>query len=98
MSTVDEPTRVGVRSRQPAQALIEKVLADHATTPPRGALRRLAGAHPFDRDTRPWFLGALGEIELAQQLRHLPPSGYAVTTLDAAEEARITALVQCGVS
>ncbi|MGX1695187.1 NERD domain-containing protein [Microbacterium keratanolyticum] len=54
--------------------MIAEFLRAQATAPPRSAVRRLFGASPLSDDSRPWHLGALGELAVAQRLATLDPA------------------------
>lgn len=57
----------------PAAAVIAACLQAQASVPPRSGIARLFGRSPLSDDSRPWYLGALGELQVAQQLTKLGP-------------------------
>lgn len=57
----------------PAAAVIAACLQAQATVPPRSGASRLLGLSPLSNDSRPWYLGALGELQVAQRLARLGP-------------------------
>lgn len=52
----------------PAAAVIGACLNAQASVPPRSALAKLFGRSPLSTDSRPWYLGALGERRVAKRL------------------------------
>jgi hypothetical protein len=64
---------VTMRSRRPAQLVIDELLRQHGATPPRSALARFFGVSPLAADSVSWYLGATGEIEVGRILAQLPP-------------------------
>lgn len=60
-------------SRVPAHAVMTELLRAHAALPPRSRLARALGRSPLTDDTRPWFQGALGEVEVARHMARLEP-------------------------
>lgn len=54
-----------------AASVIAECLRVQATAPPRGALARASGRSPLSADSRPWYLGALGELDVAKRLESL---------------------------
>lgn len=57
----------------PAARVIAECLRVQAGVPPRGALARFFGRSPLSDDSRSWYLGALGEKQVAQRLAALGP-------------------------
>lgn len=74
MTTTDPTEQFG---STPAAAVIAACLQAQANVPPRSGVSRLFGRSPLSADSRPWYLGALGELQVAQQLAKLDP-GWAV--------------------
>lgn len=64
-------TRAGLRSRPAAYSVIDRCLTAQASSSPRSWLARQIGLSPLTADARPWFSGALGELEVARLLRGL---------------------------
>jgi hypothetical protein len=62
--------------RFPATSVIAECLRAQATEPPHTAVQRFFGVSPLGRDALPWYLGALGELEVAQRLAALGPGWY----------------------
>ncbi len=60
-----------LRDRVPGQAVITTLLEQQAAVRPRSRLMRLLGQTPLSAETAPWYLGALGEIEVGQVLAQL---------------------------
>lgn len=54
-------------------SVVEELLRNHRTTPPRNAIGRLFGFSPLADDSVSWYLGALGEIAVGKILAALPP-------------------------
>lgn len=72
----DVPTAPAVtddelRLRTPASAVIAETLRVQAGTPPRSACARLFGRTPLSPESQPWFLGAIGELEIGRVLDRL---------------------------
>lgn len=59
--------------RRPAASVIAECLRVQATVPPNTALQRFFGVSPLGRDAEPWYLGALGELDVARRLEALGP-------------------------
>lgn len=57
----------------PAAGVIAACLEAQASVPPRSGVSRLFGRSPLSDDSRPWYRGALGELQVAQQLAKLGP-------------------------
>jgi hypothetical protein len=55
-------------ARVPAAAVISACLSAQASVPSRSALAKLFGRSPLSTDSRPWYLGALGERRVAKRL------------------------------
>lgn len=62
-----------MRQRFAAQFIIEKLLHEQETKPPRGRLDRFLGRTPLAAASVGWYDGAKGEIEVGAQLATLPP-------------------------
>jgi hypothetical protein len=62
--------------RRPAASVIAECLRVQATVPSNTAVQRFFGASPLGRDAEPWYLGALGELEVARRLAALGPGWY----------------------
>jgi len=58
----------------PAAAVIAACLQAQASAPPRSGVARLFGRSPLSDDSRPWYLGALGELRVAEELAKLGPA------------------------
>lgn len=61
--------------RRPATSVIAECLRVQATVPENGAVQRF-GVSPLGRDAQPWYVGALGELEVARRLAALGPGWY----------------------
>jgi len=70
MTTTDPTEQFG---SIPAAAVIAACLQAQANVPPRSGVSRLFGRSPLSADSRPWYVGALGELQIAQQLAKLGP-------------------------
>lgn len=57
---------------------------------PRGTLGRALGRSPLSAESRPWFVGALGEVEVAERLRALGTRGEAWRVLHSVPVGRAT--------
>ncbi|WP_448811224.1 nuclease-related domain-containing protein [Agromyces bauzanensis] len=62
--------------RRPATSVIAECLRVQASVPPRTAAQRFFGISPLGRDAEPWFIGALGELDVAQRLGRLGAGWY----------------------
>lgn len=62
--------------RRPAASVIAECLRVQATVPPNTAVQRFFGVSPLGRDAEPWYVGALGELEVARRLAALGPGWY----------------------
>lgn len=54
-----------------AASVMTECLRVQADVPPRGALARTFGRSPLSEESRPWYLGALGELDVAGRLDSL---------------------------
>ena len=70
MSTI--PT-THMRERLAGQMVIDELLREQALTRPRSSVSKLLGRTPLSDESRPWYLGALGEIAVGRMLEQLPP-------------------------
>jgi hypothetical protein len=68
MTTRDPTEQFG---STPAAAVIAACLQTQSSVPTRSGVSRLFGRSPLSDDSRPWYLGALGELQVAQQLAKL---------------------------
>ena len=57
----------------PAAAVISACLSAQAGVPRRSGLARAFGRSPLSTESRPWYLGALGELQVAERLAKLGP-------------------------
>lgn len=55
----------------PAAAVISACLQVQASVPSRSGIARVFGRSPLSADSRPWYLGALGELQVAERLAKL---------------------------
>lgn len=62
--------------RRPATSVIAECLRVQATVPENSAVQRFFGVSPLARDAEPWYVGALGELEVARRLAALGPGWY----------------------
>ncbi len=54
-----------------AASVMAECLRVQADVPPRGAIARTFGRSPLSDESRPWYLGALGELDVASRLASL---------------------------
>jgi len=54
-----------------AASVMAECLRVQADVPPRGAIARTFGRSPLSDESRPWYLGALGELDVAGRLDSL---------------------------
>jgi len=62
--------------RRPATSVIAECLRVQATIPKNTAAQRFFGVSPLGREAQPWYVGALGELEIARRLAALGPGWY----------------------
>ena len=62
--------------RRPATSVIAECLRAQATIPKNTAVQRFFGVSPLGREAQPWYVGALGELEIARRLAMLGPGWY----------------------
>lgn len=76
---IQRPPAEGVlRLRAPASSVIAEALRIHAAAPARTRAQRFFGRSPLSVEGRPWYLGALGELEVARLLDQLGPGWAAL--------------------
>lgn len=63
-------------ARVPAQSVLEALFACQDARPARARWQRLLGSSPLATKSRPWLLGALGELRIARQLEKLGTGWY----------------------
>lgn len=63
-----------LRERHPATSVIFECLRSQAEAHPRSRLARFFGRPPLTDAALPWYLGALGELDVAQRLSRLGPA------------------------
>lgn len=76
MNDQGEVVGAGVRNpfgAVPAAAVITACLTAQAAVPRRSAIARVFGRSPLSEDSRSWYLGALGELRVAERLAKLGP-------------------------
>lgn len=74
-ATPDPPLpAVTLDGRIPGQSVMAKLLNDPDHARPATRMSRIFGAHPLSADSRPWYQGALGEIEVGKILARLDSS------------------------
>ncbi|WP_353814843.1 nuclease-related domain-containing protein [Agromyces sp. SYSU T00266] len=59
--------------RRPAASVIAECLRVQSAVPPNTAVQRFFGVSPLGRDAEPWYVGALGELQVARRLEALGP-------------------------
>jgi hypothetical protein len=62
--------------RRPATSVIAECLRVQALVPENTAVQRFFGVSPLGREAEPWYVGALGELEVARRLAALGPGWY----------------------
>ena len=62
--------------RRPAASVIAECLRVQATIPKNTPAQRFFGVSPLGREAQPWYVGALGELEIARRLVALGPGWY----------------------
>lgn len=65
------PTPATLRSRTPGASVITRCLAEQSQVPDRGRLARIVGRSPLSSASRSWYLGAVGELAVADRLARL---------------------------
>jgi hypothetical protein len=70
MTATDPAARIGTI---PAVAVISACMSAQAGVPRRSIAARVFGRSPLSADSRPWYLGALGELQVADRLAKLGP-------------------------
>ena len=68
------PESLGLR--RPATSVIAECLRVQATVPPNTAVQRFFGVSPLGREAEPWYVGALGELDVARRLGALGPGWF----------------------
>lgn len=58
----------------PAAAVIAECLRLQSTTPAQSVAARVFGRSPLTAESRPWYVGALGELAVASRLASLEPT------------------------
>ncbi|MGR2752818.1 nuclease-related domain-containing protein [Agromyces arachidis] len=69
----DAVTADSLADRRPAASVIAECLRVQATVPPNTAVQRFFGVSPLGREAEAWYVGALGELEVARRLAALGP-------------------------
>jgi hypothetical protein len=69
--------------RRPVRSVIENFWETQNDVFPRGALGRLFGRSPLSSTSRPWYVAALGERQVAERLRALAAGGQSWRVLHA---------------
>ncbi|GAB3603389.1 nuclease-related domain-containing protein [Microbacterium aureliae] len=67
-----------LRLRAPASSVIAEALRIQSSAPARTGAQRFFGRSPLSVESRPWYLGALGELEVARLLDQLGPGWLAI--------------------
>ena len=67
-----------LRLRAPASSVIAELLRVQAAVPARTGTQRFFGRSPLSVESRPWYLGALGELEVARLLDRLDSAWFAI--------------------
>lgn len=67
-----------LRLRAPASSVIAELLRVQATAPVRTGSQRFFGHSPLSVESRPWYLGALGELEVGRLLDLLGPGWFTI--------------------
>ena len=61
----DHHVNASLGLRRPATSVIAECLRVQATIPKNTAVQRFFGVSPLGREAQPWYVGALGELEVA---------------------------------
>ncbi len=69
--TVTQGSEQSLFDRGPGYAAMQKCLEVQSGAAPRGRVSRFFGASPLSPDSRSWYLGALGELAVGEQLARL---------------------------
>lgn len=64
---------VSLAHRRPATSVIAECLRVQASVPPNNPVQRFFGVSPLGREAEPWYVGALGELEIGRRLAGLGP-------------------------
>lgn len=67
-----------LRLRAPASSVIAEALLIQSSAPARTGPQRFFGRSPLSVQSRPWYLGALGELEVARVLDQLGSEWFAI--------------------
>lgn len=67
-----------LRLRAPASSVIAELLRVQASAPARTGTQRFFGLSPLSVESRPWYLGALGELEVGRLLDLLGPGWFTI--------------------
>ena len=82
--TITDP-RGGVEltltARGAGYAAIQQCLELQSEVPPLGRMARFFGASPLAQNARSWYLGALGEIVVAEKLEHLGEGWHVINAV-----------------
>ncbi|MET0886090.1 MAG: nuclease-related domain-containing protein, partial [Mycetocola sp.] len=70
-TTTSAPPSDALRLRAPASSVITELLRIQADVPTRSATARLFGRSPLSDESLSWYLGSLGELEVARVLDRL---------------------------
>jgi len=72
------PDRDVLRLRAPASSVIAEALRIQSSAATRTGAQRFFGRSPLSVESRPWYLGALGELEVGRLLDQLGPGWLAL--------------------
>ncbi|MFE6965494.1 nuclease-related domain-containing protein [Agromyces sp. NPDC057679] len=72
--TSTQPETSTLADRAAAASVITECLRAQMVAPPRSAAARLFGRTPLSAESEPWYLGALGELDVARRLEALGPA------------------------
>lgn len=78
LRTQRPPDPDALRLRAPASSVIAEALRIQSSAPARTRAQRFFGRSPLSVESRPWYLGALGELEVAHSLDQLGPGWMAL--------------------
>ncbi|MGI9822218.1 nuclease-related domain-containing protein [Agromyces sp. Marseille-Q5079] len=76
MDLSESATVSSLGHRLPATSVISECLRVQAAVPANTPLQRFFGISPLGREAQPWYLGALGELEVARRLEGLGPGWF----------------------
>ncbi|SFR83578.1 Nuclease-related domain-containing protein [Agromyces sp. CF514] len=74
MNDSSQTNAVSLADRPAAASVIAECLREQTLVPLRSTLARAFGRSPLSSESQSWYLGAIGELEVARRLERLGPS------------------------